>query len=336
MFGRDDAARSKRSEDDAAKLQQLQEEVARLSARLQEDVGRIAVRLEDVARVVDSSYHENLFWLRRLHASSAVYLGDHVAMTFLSNGCRAYIDTRSRDVGVHLLHGGTWETNYTEAFKRLLRPGARVLDVGANLGWYALIAAPIVGAAGRVFAVEPNPGLARLVHDSLRTNGFAAFSRVFQVAVGDAPGVVDLVARPEAPGGGFIRPASHVVADGAGPAAIRVASVPLDDLLAGEPEPVDVVKMDIEGWEGMAIRGMSRILDRSPALRMLVEWGAMQDATPAPRAETAASLSARGYLPFRIAGDGALLRDAWDAVLRERKLTNLVLLKADDPLAPAA
>jgi FkbM family methyltransferase len=306
----------------AKQLQELQEQVSRLTARL-----------EDVARVVDASYRENLFWLRKLHAGSAVYLGDHVAMTYLANGCRAYIDTRSRDVGAHLIHGGTWETGSTKAFRTLLRPGARVLDVGANLGWYSLVAAPVVGPGGRVFAVEPNPGLARLVHDSLATNGFGAFCRVFQVAVSDAPGVVDLIARPDAPGGGHIRSAVHEVGAPSMAAPVRVASVRLDDLLAGEAGPVDVVKMDIEGWEGMAIRGMAGIFDRSPGLRMLVEWSAMQDGTPAPRTETAAVLSARGYLPFRIAGDGALSAADWDAVLRDRKLANLVLLKAGDPLA---
>ncbi len=303
--------------------------------RLREEVSRLRDRLEHVARVVDAGYRENLLWLRKLHASSAVYLGDHIAATFLSNGCRAFIDTRSRDVGVHLLHSGTWETDYTEAFKRLLRPGAKVLDVGANLGWYALVAAPIVGPGGRVFAVEPNPGLARLVYDSLRTNGFGGFSRVFQVAVGDAPGVVDLFARPDMPGGGFIRPAAHDVADPPKP-AVRVASVPLDDLLAAETGPIDVVKMDVEGWEGMAIRGMTRVLDRSPGLRLLIEWSTMQDGTPAPRAETAATLSARGYLPFRIGRGGALDPAEWDALLPERRLTNLVLLKAEDPLAAEA
>lgn len=301
--------------------------------RLREDVSRLAARLEDVARAVDAGHRESLSLLRKLHASSAVYLGGHVAMTFLANGCRAYVDTRSRDVGAHLLHSGTWENGSTKAFKTLLRRGAKVVDVGANLGWYALVAAPIVGPGGRVFAVEPNPGLARLVHDSLRANGFGGFCRVFQVAVGDAPGVVDLIARPEAPGGAFIRPTVHEVRGASTPAAVRVASVRLDDLLAGEAGPIDVVKMDIEGWEGMAMRGMAGIFDRSPGLRMLVEWSTMQDTTPAPRGATAALLSARGYLPFRIAVDGALAAARWDDVVPDRKLANLVLLKSDDPLA---
>src|SRR3954469_4321429 len=79
---------------------------------LQQQLSELRSRVEDIARVVTAGYHENLFWLRKIHNSSAIYLGDNVAMTFLANGCHAYIDTRSRDVGVHLLHGGLWETNY--------------------------------------------------------------------------------------------------------------------------------------------------------------------------------------------------------------------------------
>jgi FkbM family methyltransferase len=203
---------------------------------LQQQLAELRTRVEDIARVVTAGYHENLFWLRKIHNSSAVYLGDNVAMTFLANGCRAYIDTRSRDVGVHLMHGGVWETSDTEAFKRLLRPGARVVDVGANLGWYSLVAAPLIGAEGRLYAVEPNPELAALVQASLRTNGFGGFSTVFQVAVGDAPGVVELVSRPAMSGGGFIREFRPALGDRP-PEGTRVASMRLDDLLSKETQP---------------------------------------------------------------------------------------------------
>lgn len=302
--------------------------------RVLDELTQLRARVEDVAQLAHASYHENLFWLRRIHHSSAIYLGDHLALTHLSNGCRAYIDTRSKDVGVHILQTGTWETPYTEAFKSLLRPGARVVDVGANLGWYALVAAPIVGREGRVYAVEPNPELARMVHWSLRTNGFGGFSKVFEVAVGDVPDVVDLVFRPDMPGGGYIRPTVHTVEDPA-PSTTRVASVPLDTLLAEEAAPIDVLKMDVEGWEGMAIRGLRATMDRSPGMRMLVEWSTQQDGSPAPRAEMAATLEARGYTPHRIDGQGSLIRAEWAALLAETALINLVLLPKGDPMLGA-
>lgn len=301
-------------------------------AALGQQVARLAGRVEDLASLMTDSYHHQMSMLRRIHNSGSIYLGDHVAMTFLTNGHRAFVDTRSLDVGVHLLHGGSWETNYTEAFKRSLRPGATVVDVGANLGWYTLVAAPIVGPGGRVFAVEPNPGLARLVQESVHSNGFAGWTQVFQVAVSDAPGVVDLVYDPAMPGGGVIRPASYALTY-VRSTATRVAAVRLDALLAGHAGPVDVLKMDIEGWEGVALQGMTGILDRSPGLRMLIEWGSAQDQTPVPRARTASELGRRGYTPFRVRADGSIARETWDGALAERALVNLMLLPEGDPLA---
>ena len=313
----------------------LRQQVAQSSqqiAQLGQQVARMAGRIEDLASLMTDSYHHQMSMLRRIHNSGSIYLGGHVAMTFLTNGYRAFVDTRSLDVGVHLLHGGSWETHYTEAFKRMLRPGAAVVDVGANLGWYTLVAAPIVGATGRVFAVEPNPGLARLVQESVHTNGFLGWTQVYQVALSDAPGVVDLIYDPDMPGGGIIRPASYALSH-VRSTGTRVAAVRLDALLAEHAGPVDVLKMDIEGWEGVALQGMTAILDRSPGLRMLVEWGVGQDQTPVPRAQTASELGRRGYTPFRIGADGSIARDTWDGALAERALTNLVLLPEGDPLA---
>jgi Methyltransferase FkbM domain len=134
------------------------------------------------------------------------------------------------------------------------------------------------------------------------------------------------------PGGGVIRPAAYALSYVRN-TATRVAAVRLDSLLAAHTGPVDVLKMDIEGWEGVALRGMTEILDRSPGLRMLIEWGTAQDHTPVPRAQTASELGRRGYAPFRIAPDGSFARESWDGALAERALVNLVLLPEDDPLA---
>ncbi len=310
----------------------MDDDTAKELARLRQEVTQIAKRLEDVVQLATASNREQMLMLRRIHHSGATYLGDHVAMTFLTNGHRVLVDTRDRAVGLHLLHGGTWETHYTDAFKRMLHTGATVVDVGANLGWYTLVAAPIVGATGHVYAVEPNPRLASLLRDSLYTNGFLSWVTVFQVAVSDVPGVVDLVSHQESPGGGRIRPAEFAVRPW-GSTATRVAAMPLDQLLTSHTGAVDVLKMDIEGWEGVALRGMTAMLDRSPGLRMMMEWGPGQDRMPVPRKEIAGMLMARGYLPFGIRRDGSLARESWDSALAQTSLTNLALLRSGDPLA---
>jgi FkbM family methyltransferase len=170
------------------------------------------------------------------------------------------------------------------------------------------------------------------VADSLRVNGFRGFAKVFQVALGDAPGVVDLFVQPDMPGSGYIRPATSMVPEQAG-AAQRVACERLDDLLLPHVPALDVLKMDVEGWEGMVFRGMPKLLAASPGLRMILEWSPQQDASPAPRSETAAQLGALGYTPFRVGPQGELERAGWEALVKDRELINLVLLPKGDSLA---
>ena len=106
----------------------------------------------------------------RLVGSQSVYLGDHTAVTFLRNGLRIFVDTRSMDVGIHLLTLGEWEQTDMALFGKLLAPGDTVLDIGANHGVYALQAALAVGPRGQVHALEPNPRLASLTDMSLNIN----------------------------------------------------------------------------------------------------------------------------------------------------------------------
>ena len=70
----------------------------------------------------------------RLVGSQSVYLGDHTAVTFLRNGQRIFVDTRSMDVGIHLLTLGEWEQTDMALFGKMLAPGDIVLDIGANHG----------------------------------------------------------------------------------------------------------------------------------------------------------------------------------------------------------
>jgi hypothetical protein len=64
-----------------------------------------------------------------LRRSQSVYLGDHIACTYLQNGWRIFVDTRSFDVGIHLLMGGVWETMHSRVFERML-PGRTLVLKG--------------------------------------------------------------------------------------------------------------------------------------------------------------------------------------------------------------
>ena len=70
---------------------------------------------------------------------------------------RMYLDTRDTGVAPHLIMNGVYEEFETQVFRSMVKPGMVVLDVGANIGYYTLIAADLVGEQGRVYAFEPHP-----------------------------------------------------------------------------------------------------------------------------------------------------------------------------------
>jgi FkbM family methyltransferase len=155
---------------------------------------------------------------------------------------------------------GTWM--YPPEFQllfRLLRPGQVVLDLGAHVGTFSLAAA---GLGCRVVAVEASPENAALLGDSAARNGFGQM-QVVCAAVTDHEGAVEFV-----PHGPFGTIANRVTM---GP-TIRVRAVTVDGLLRElDLDTVDLVKMDVEGSEVAAIRGMTGLLSRADAPLLFYE-----------------------------------------------------------------
>jgi FkbM family methyltransferase len=201
----------------------------------------------------------------RLVGSQSVYLGDHTAVTFLRNGQRIFVDTRSMDVGIHLLTLGEWEQTDMALFGKMLAPGDIVLDIGANHGVYALHAALAVGPRGQVHAFEPNPRLATLADMSLKINGFSERAQVHRVGVSDASRKANLYFSDMFSGNGAILEA----ATSADEQATECRLEPLDNLFPDPNFRVDTIKM---GHEGFALRGMRQVLARSPNVKIMMEY----------------------------------------------------------------
>lgn len=239
----------------------------------------------------------------------SVYLGDNTALALLEGRLPIFVDTRGNDIAPHLLLHGAWEPDEMRVFRRLLRPGDLALDLGAHLGVYALSAAEVVGAAGRVHAFEPNPRLAGLLRRSLSVNGFAGFAQVHLLAAGAVAGASTMMIRPEWEGGGFLDLAMPSVAprpDGFQTLTVRV--VALDAMFPDPAMRLGVAKLDIEGMEGQALLGMRRLLERSPEARLLLEWApAMLAGQGMPGPEVVALLQGLGFRFWRIERDAQLV-----------------------------
>ncbi|HWH79239.1 MAG TPA: FkbM family methyltransferase, partial [Candidatus Binatus sp.] len=163
------------------------------------------------------------------------------------------------------LRRGDVESLMTHLFASVIRPGMVVLDIGAFVGWYALLAARQVGDRGKVYAFEPDPRNYELLCENLQLN--KVHGRVIPLprAVSDSPGVQQLFLH-----GGDQSRSSLIPSDG-GEKTTRVTTVVLDDFLDRNLQ-IDVIKMDIEGGEVNALRGMRGLLARAaPTVKLFVE-----------------------------------------------------------------
>jgi FkbM family methyltransferase len=157
--------------------------------------------------------------------------------------------------GALLFVYGTTEFLGTQLVRSLLEPADTVVDVGANLGEYTLIAARRVGPAGRVFAFEPHPGNNRLLTRSIETNGLANVD-VFPFALSDARGQAFL----DVSSGSHSGLARLTDSDGSG-GNVAVACETLDTVRDRERIPrVALLKIDVEGFEPAVLRGAERTL----------------------------------------------------------------------------
>ena len=157
---------------------------------------------------------------------------------------------------------GELEVPVQEALRRTLPPGGTLWDVGANVGFFALLGARLAGPDGRVIAWEPVGAVAAHAREAALRSGLDARVEVRAEAVGARSGEEELLVAGDASW-------SHLASRGnaAGMARKRVAVTTLDAALAAGAAPPDVVKLDVEGSEGDVLLGAQRLLaEHGPAL----------------------------------------------------------------------
>lgn len=153
----------------------------------------------------------------------------------------------------------------TELVQRLLRPGDRVVDVGANIGYYTLIFARSVGPSGRVWAFEPEPANFDMLHRNVRLNDYGNVV-LERAAVADRTGTLDLYVAWQSIG-------DHRLFDTwRDRRRIAVPCFRLDDYFAERAEPLALVKMDIQGAEPSALAGMREVLKRHDDIVLVTEY----------------------------------------------------------------
>ncbi|HEB66176.1 MAG TPA: FkbM family methyltransferase [Chloroflexi bacterium] len=188
---------------------------------------------------------------------------------------------------------GTYEPELQAAIRRWVRPGWTVYDAGANVGYISLLLARAVGSEGRVFAFEALPANQERWRRNAALNPQGGALRLIPAAVADKTGSARFLVGPSDDTGKAAGSAGRALEYAE---SVEVPAVSLDDFVyaQGNPPP-DLVKMDIEGGEVLALPGMARLLREARPLLFLELHG--------PESARAAwdALAAAGYTLHRMA-----------------------------------
>lgn len=233
----------------------------------------VGLKLFDLADLHQRPRAQNEAVIRAL--CSNAYLGAGTSLCRVLGRYKMFVDTRDRGLSSHLVLDGYWEMWVTEALAGIVRPGMTAVDVGANLGYFTVLMAELVGERGRVHAFEPNDALAARLRQSADVNGFWYIVEVHGQALGDDEGAYRFIVPEGEPKNGYLVAADDNNAD-LGP-TLTTRRLDSFEALAD----ADVVKIDADTSEQAIWRGMSGILSRGRPMTIFLEFAATRYPDPA-------------------------------------------------------
>lgn len=196
---------------------------------------------------------------------------------------------------------GEWEPHMTAWLRRRLKPGDVFVDVGANIGYYSVLASRLVGAGGGVVAIEASPDFHDRLLDQVRTNACGNV-RAVNTAVSDRDQLLTFVLASSRNMGAN----SIVPYDGPAESTFEIGAHPLSEILTREEVTrARVIKIDVEGAEGSVVRGLAPVLDRlRPDAELTIEVTPQRMAELGDSAdELLATLARHGFHVYRLAND---------------------------------
>jgi FkbM family methyltransferase len=208
-----------------------------------------------------------------------IYLGHDRLLVETHTGLRLYLDTRDIVLTPILALKGDWEPEVTHALRTVLRPGMTFIDVGANIGYFTLIAAQILHGNGQIHAFEADPEMHQLLVDNVNLNWFFDGVHMRQQAVFSEETQLRFYKRLKYQANSSIAQLSDEELSAINDASqsFDVEATRLDHYAEKHAVTrVDVVKIDVEGAEPRIFQGMKRIIEDNPQLQIICEWSPSQ------------------------------------------------------------
>lgn len=177
----------------------------------------------------------------------------------LPDGCRFYINVIST-VKEHLFFLNKYEDYETKLVKKIVKSGDTVFDIGANFGWYTIIASKLVGSTGKVYAFEMVPNIVKEFRRNMELNHLEKNITVENIALGEKTGMIKYFYSEDQEMGNF---QSDILLKGSRTLKEGVATMlSLDDYVRQNMIPkVDFIKCDIDGAEVLFLKGARKTIE---------------------------------------------------------------------------
>ena len=202
-------------------------------------------------------------------------------------------------IGASILKSKSYEPHVTSVVMKLLKEGDVFLDIGANVGYFTMLASSLVKSNGKVIAFEPNPQNLQLIYSSIVEND-AVNVDIYPYAASNEKAILNFTTVGS--NGGVVSASSQEQQY-----YFLVPAIVLDELLESE-ERISLIKIDIEAHEPYAIRGMEKLIKRLKP-KMITEfhpWAMKQNNLELPE-EYLYQLFDLGYQISIIEPSGSLL-----------------------------
>lgn len=178
---------------------------------------------------------------------------------------RMILDLNDRGISRTLMLFGTREVEHKIMLERVLKPGMRVLDIGANIGYYALMELSLIGEEGELVAVEPSPSNVELLKRNLALNGYNDIE-VNMMAISDQPGTRDFFLSEMSNLNTFHDTGTGRLHLSGERVEVQTSTVP--ELMKGRAP--DLIRMDVEGHEVEVVNGLIPAIEKGEMQPMIL------------------------------------------------------------------